>query len=104
MEAQALVYGIEKAKILLDILGRSSLQRNEAMIGSLQEVLIEGPARKGEGIFMGRNPGNRKVLVPASPRLVGQIVPVRIQDATVSILSGELCLSGVDEPEPAVLP
>ncbi|MGA1205822.1 MAG: TRAM domain-containing protein, partial [Opitutales bacterium] len=75
-----------------------SLERNLAMVGTLQEVLIEGPARKGEGMFMGRNPGNRKVIVAANPRLVGEVVPVRITGATVSILEGELSLTGVDEP------
>jgi tRNA-2-methylthio-N6-dimethylallyladenosine synthase len=90
-------------KVLLDVLGQSSLQRNREMIGTTQEVLVEGRARKGEGMFMGRNPGNRKVLFPASERLVGQIVPVKIHDATVSILNGELCLSGVDEAGHALL-
>ncbi len=94
----------ERNKILLDILGESSLRRNEALVGSMQPVLLEGPARKGKGIFMGRNPANRKILVPASPRLVGQTVPVRILEATVSVLNGELCLSGIDEEETAVLP
>jgi tRNA-2-methylthio-N6-dimethylallyladenosine synthase len=90
-------------KVLLDILGRSSLERNQAMIGTVQEVLVEGPARKGEGMFMGRNPGNRKVLLRANTRLVGQIVPVRITEATVSVILGDLCLSGIDEPESALL-
>jgi tRNA-2-methylthio-N6-dimethylallyladenosine synthase len=90
-------------QVLLDILGRISLERNEEMLGTEQLVLIEGPARKGEGMFMGRNPGNRKVIMPATARLVGEIVPVRITHATVTTLSGELCLSGIDESEPAVL-
>lgn len=90
-------------KILLEILGRSSLERNRGMIGTVQDVLLEGPARKGDGMFMGRNPGNRKVLVQASPRLVGEIVPVQIKEATVSVILGDLCLSGIDEPEPALL-
>ncbi len=88
---------------LLAILGRSSLARNRAAVGTVQPVLLEGPARKGAGVFMGRTPTNRKVLVPAAARLVGQTVPVRITGATVTVLSGELCLSGIDAPEPAVL-
>ncbi len=84
-------------KALLEILGESSLRRNESMIGTVQDVLLEGPARKGEGKFVGRNPGNRKVIVSATPRLVGQIVPVKVDAATVSILTGELCLTGIDE-------
>lgn len=84
-------------QILLEALGRHSLSRNEAMVGTLQSVLVEGPARKGEGLFMGRNPGNRKVIFPGNPRLIGESVPVRIQEATVTILKGELMLSGLDE-------
>lgn len=81
---------------LLEILGKHSLRRNESLIGTVQEVLVEGPARKGEGMFMGRNPGNRKVIFRGSQRLVGEIVPVRVREATVSTVLGELVLSGVD--------
>ena len=87
----------QRNKVLLEILGESSLQRNKSLVGTVQEVLVEGPARKGESMFMGRNPGNRKVVFPATPRLVGQTVPVNVQAATVSVLTGELCLTGVDE-------
>lgn len=90
-------------KELLEILGRHSLQRNESMVGSIQEVLLEGPARKGEGMFQGRNPENRKILVKASDRLVGTCVPVRIESATVSALLGSLVLQGVDAPETVVI-
>jgi tRNA-2-methylthio-N6-dimethylallyladenosine synthase len=93
----------QRNKVLLDVLGESSLARNRSMVGTVQQVLVEGPARKGEGMFMGRNPGNRKLVFPATERLVGQIVPVKVLDATVSILIGELCLSGVDETGSALL-
>jgi len=87
---------------LLDVLARDSLRRNQGMIGTVQEVLVEGPARKGERMFMGRNPGNRKVIFRAHERLVGQLVPVRITDATVSVIKGELELTNLDdEPAPA---
>ena len=85
-------------QILLDLLGQQSLARNEALVGKVEKVLFEGPAKKGEGMFLGRTPGNRVVLVKASPRLVGQIVPVRFERATASTLFGELVLEGV-EPE-----
>lgn len=81
---------------LLGILGKHSLRSNETTVGGIEKVLVEGPARKGEGMFMGRNPGNRKVIFPGSPRLVGEIVPVRVREATVSTLLGDLVLSGVD--------
>jgi len=86
----------ERNQILLDILGRSSLARNRSLVGTAEEVLLEGPAKRGEGMFMGRTRGHRKVILPASERLVGQLVDVRIQSATAGTLMGELVLQGVE--------
>jgi tRNA-2-methylthio-N6-dimethylallyladenosine synthase len=47
-------------------------------------------------MFVGRTRGNRVVLVKASERLIGQIVPVRFQRVTASTLFGELVLEGVE--------
>ena len=47
-------------QVLLDILGKRSLDRNESLIGSTEEVLFEGPAKRGEGMFVGRTRGHRK--------------------------------------------
>jgi len=86
----------ERNQILLDILGRRSLERNNALVGSVEEVLLEGPAKRGKGMFMGRTRGYRKVIVPANERLIGELLPVRIDSATASTLMGELILEGVD--------
>ena len=83
--------------MLLDILGQRSLARNEALVGTTEEVLFEGPAKKGENMFLGRTRGNRVVLVKASPRLVGQFAPVKFERATASTLFGELVLECVEE-------
>ena len=93
----------ERNQILLDILAKQSLARNETLIGTVENVLFEGPAKKGDNMFLGRTPGNRVVLVKASPRLIGQIVPVRFNRATASTLFGELVLEGVEaEPKQSV--
>ncbi len=86
----------ERNQILLEILRKSSLARNETLIGQNENVLFEGPAKKGEDMFVGRTPGNRVVIVKASPRLIGQIVPVRFTRVTASTLFGELVLEGVE--------
>lgn len=44
---------------------------------------------------MGRTRGNRIVHFDGSERLIGQLVPVRITQVTVSVLYGELQLAGV---------
>lgn len=83
-------------KVLLEILGRRSLARNQSLVGTIEEVLIEGPAKRGEGMYMGRTRGHRKVIVPATERLVGELVPVTLTSATASTLMGELVLEGIE--------
>lgn len=80
-------------QILLNILSRSSLARNQSLVGTTQEVLLEGKAKRGDNMFIGRTRGYRKVIVSASERLIGELVDVHITDATVSSLSGELVIS-----------
>jgi tRNA-2-methylthio-N6-dimethylallyladenosine synthase len=72
---------------LLDVLSQTSLARNEGLVGKVEEVLIEGPARKGNTL-MGRNRGNRTVILPGPSRLIGQLIPVRYESATVSAVYG----------------
>ena len=84
----------ERNQILLDVLRRNSLRRNESLVGTVQEILIEGRDKTGEH-FTGRTPGNRVAILDADPRLVGQLVPMRVERATVSSLYGELVLEGV---------
>ncbi|QYY36780.1 tRNA (N6-isopentenyl adenosine(37)-C2)-methylthiotransferase MiaB [Ruficoccus sp. ZRK36] len=83
-------------KLLLDKLQARSLARNQSLVGQTLEVLVEGPARRGENRFTGRTRGYRKVVFDGNERLVGQLVPVTIREATVTTLDGELVLSGVD--------
>jgi tRNA-2-methylthio-N6-dimethylallyladenosine synthase len=64
-------------------------ERNKSQLGSLQEVLVEGPSRRGDQVF-GRTSGNRIVNIAADPSLVGQIVTVRIIEAFQNSLLGKL--------------
>ena len=80
-------------QILLDILSRSSLARNKSLIGTTQEILLEGKAKRGDNMYQGRTRGYRKVIVPASERLIGELVAVNITDVSVNSLTGELVIS-----------
>ena len=80
-------------QILLDILSRSSLARNKSLIGTTQEILLEGKAKRGDNMYQGRTRGYRKVIVPASERLIGELVDVNITDVSVNSLTGELVIS-----------
>jgi tRNA-2-methylthio-N6-dimethylallyladenosine synthase len=83
----------ERNRALLDLLAENSLRRSRSLVGTVQEVLVEGPDRTGRA-FSGRTSGNRATVFEATPRLVGEVAPVRITRASVSTLFGELVLAG----------
>jgi tRNA-2-methylthio-N6-dimethylallyladenosine synthase len=79
----------ERNRILLEVLREGSLRRTRSLVGTVQEVLVEGPDKTGQR-FMGRTRGNRVTVFEASPRLVGSLVPVEITRGSVSTLYGNL--------------
>jgi tRNA-2-methylthio-N6-dimethylallyladenosine synthase len=79
---------------LLGLLAANSDRRNATLLGTTQEVLVEGPDKKGRR-FMGRTRGNRIVHFDADPRLVGELVPVKIERVSTAVLYGSLALAGV---------
>ena len=83
----------ERNQVLLKILEERSLKRNESLVGTIEDLLVESPARRGAGRYIGRTRGHRKVIVSANDRLLGEVVPVRINKATASTLFGELANS-----------
>lgn len=61
--------------------------------GTVQRILVEGPSRKNAAELMGRTECNRIVNFdggPASARLVGQMIDVRITQALPHSLRGEV--------------
>ena len=74
---------------LLEVLKRNSERRTATLVGTVEQVLVEGPDKTGAR-YTGRTPGNRVCIFDANPRLIGQIVPLRISRATVSTLYGDL--------------
>ena len=61
-----------------------------AMVGSVQRILVEGPAKKGEGELAGRTANNRVVNFPGNARLIGQFIDVTITAAMPHSLRGEV--------------
>ncbi len=84
----------QRNQILLEILQKNSLRRTASLIGTVEEVLVEGRDKTGAK-FTGRTRGNRVCVFDADPRLVGSLVPLKIERASVSTLYGELVLTGV---------
>jgi tRNA-2-methylthio-N6-dimethylallyladenosine synthase len=64
------------------------LERNRAMVGSLQEVLLEGPHPRGGGAWSGRTRGNKSVMVNEGHGSAGELVTVEIVAARKFSLIG----------------
>ena len=88
----------ERNQTLLRVLEQNSDSRNATLLGTVQEVLVEGPDKKGRS-YMGRTRGNRIVHFAGHERLVGELVPVKIDRASTAVLYGELALAGVESQE-----
>ena len=63
---------------------------SEAMVGSVQKVLVEGPSRKDPNELTGKTENMRSVNFPGHPRLVGQFVDVEITRAMANSLRGRV--------------
>jgi tRNA-2-methylthio-N6-dimethylallyladenosine synthase len=67
-----------------------TLSKNKVLNGTIQEVLVEGPGKRGDDQLTGRTLGNKVVNFPARTNLKGQLVRVNIVKGLQNSLLGEL--------------
>jgi tRNA-2-methylthio-N6-dimethylallyladenosine synthase len=70
------------------ILDTQAAAISERMVGTIQRVVVEGPARRNPDELAGRTPNNRVVNFPGPRRLVGALVGVTIERAAAHTLRG----------------
>ena len=75
---------------LLEELEITSLAYNKSLVGTRQKVLVEGAARRGDGMLMGRTRTHRKAVFRAPETLAGGFAEVKILSATTTALEAEL--------------
>jgi tRNA-2-methylthio-N6-dimethylallyladenosine synthase len=63
---------------------------SQAMVGSVQRVLVEGPSRKDANELTGKTENMRSVNFPGPSRLVGQFIDVVITEARSNSLRGRV--------------
>jgi tRNA-2-methylthio-N6-dimethylallyladenosine synthase len=63
---------------------------SQAMVGTTQRILVEGPSRKNPNELTGKTENMRSVNFPAPPRLIGQFVDVVITEAMSNSLRGRV--------------
>jgi tRNA-2-methylthio-N6-dimethylallyladenosine synthase len=76
----------EKARRLSELIAiqeRISLSRNRQTIGQVFDVLVEGPARRGNGMLAGKTPQFKTAVFPAVEGVrTGDTIAVRVESAT----------------------
>ena len=94
---------LARLQALQAVIEANQKRYSEAMVGSVQRVLVEGPARKDPSDLMGRTDNNRIVNFAGGPqaaRLIGQMIDVTITEAYAHSLRGAIALRERDSAAP----
>ena len=79
-------------QVLLADQERRGQSRNERLVGTVREVMVEGPSKRNKARWSGRDGGNRIVVwdVPAEGKkpVVGSVVRIAVDEAHPQILIG----------------
>jgi tRNA-2-methylthio-N6-dimethylallyladenosine synthase len=83
---------IKKSRLqkVIDLQKEHSLKINESSVGKIMEVLVEGPSKKSELEYCGRNDENCKVVFPKENSKEGDYVNVLIERFTSATLIGKI--------------
>ncbi len=84
---------LKRLQHLQAVLEENVRRISASRVGTTQRILVEGPSRKDPNELMGRTECNRIVNFAGAPRLVGQMVDVRITEALPHSLRGEVLQS-----------
>ena len=79
----------ERLDEMLVLQRKHTLELNQKMVGSFQQVLIEKESKKSNSHWAGRTDSNEWVIVEKNNSNIKDIVPVKIVDATGVILHGK---------------
>lgn len=80
----------ERLKELQALQDRHTQEKNSALEGSIQEVLVEGLSKNSEHDMMGRTRSWRIVNFKGEPELIGKLVTVKIKRGYLHSLRGKI--------------
>lgn len=81
---------LERLQTLQAEIDAKAAEISRSMLGSVERVLVVGPAKRGEGMLSARTDNNRIVNFPGDESLVNRMVRVKITDVYPHTLGGEL--------------
>ena len=74
-----------------------TLQKNQALEGHLEEVLVEGQSKQSPRDVTGRTRSNKVVNFEGSPEWVGRLIPVRVTQGFAHSLRGQSIQTHTDD-------
>ena len=80
----------ERLKILQEIQEGYSLRKNRVMVDKAEEVLVEGVSKKDPHCMTGKTRSNKTVNFAGKDSLKGKLLSIKIKNAHLHSLSGEL--------------
>lgn len=86
---------VRRLEALNEVIEAKGFEINKAMVGSVQRVLVENVSKKDAAMLAARTANNRVVNFAGHPRLLGQMVDVRITEARPHSLAGEVVVNEI---------
>ncbi len=80
----------ERNHDLLETVNRIATARNRALVGTKQEILVEGPSRTNADRLQGRTSQNKPVIIEEGDAQVGSLTQVAIRESTGFTLYGSV--------------
>jgi len=80
----------QRLEYLLSIQKQITTEENQKYVGQTVEVLVEGEAKPGSGRYLGKTRNKITVLFPGKPEWVGEFVWVKVDEASVAGLFGQV--------------
>lgn len=80
----------ERNHDLLETVNRIAIARNQALVGTCQTILVEGPSKSNPDRLQGRTSQNKPVIIEGGSAEVGSLVPVLIRECTGFTLYGDV--------------
>jgi tRNA-2-methylthio-N6-dimethylallyladenosine synthase len=87
---------VRRLEALNEVIEAKAFRINQAMVGTVQRVLVEAVSKKDPNMLAARTMNNRVVNFIGNPRLLNQMIEVRITEARPHSLAGEVVTGETD--------
>lgn len=81
---------VRRLEALNEVIEAKGFAINQSMVGTVQRVLVEAVSKKDPNMLAARTMNNRVVNFIGNPRLLNQMIEVRITEARPHSLAGEI--------------